>query len=269
MKTFSKYIRKGDTALVTGASSGMGLEYATQLAQSGCNLVIVSNEEEKLNDTAVRLQEEYGVKVTSRYQDLAKADAAQEVFDFCQDNGIQVDILINNAGIFFFKELTEEIHPKANAMLRLHIYTPTQLCILFGNEMKKRGYGYILTISSVTAQLPMPGITIYSATKAYLKSFMKSLYYEMKPYGVNTTVICPGAVNTPLYKINPKFDKLMNFGTKIHVVYTPQLLVRKALKAMFHKRRSKTPGAINVLWTPIINSIPKRIVVKLWKKYRS
>ena len=269
MRTFSKYILNNETALVTGASSGMGLEYATQLAQSGCNLVIVSNEEEKLKNIADKLQNEYSVKVTWKYQDLSKADAAQEVFDFCQSNNIQIDILINNAGIFFFKELTEENHGRANTMLRLHIYTPTQLSILFGNEMKKRGHGYILTMSSITEKLPMPGITIYSASKAYLKSFMKSLYYEMKPYGVHTTVICPGAVNTPLYKLNPKFDKMMEIGTKLHLVYTPQLLVRKALKAMFHERRSKTPGAINVLWSPIINSIPKRIVSKLWLKYRS
>ncbi len=96
MKTFNKYIRKDSTALITGASSGMGLEYADQLAKSGCNLLIVSNEEEKLKAVAERLQNEYHVKVTYKYQDLAKQEAANELFDFCQQNSIQVDILINN-----------------------------------------------------------------------------------------------------------------------------------------------------------------------------
>jgi len=268
MKTFNKYIRKDSTALITGASSGMGLEYARQLAQSGCNLLIVSNEEEKLKDVAKQLQEEYKVNVTAKYQDLSKTDAANDLYDFCKTNGIQIDILINNAGIFFFKELDNTTLDRANTMLRLHIYTPTQLCTLFGDEMKKRGYGYILTISSVTAHLPAPGLTMYAATKAYLKSFMKSLYFEMKPYGVHTTVICPGAVDTPLYNISPKYNGLMRFAVKTRIVYTPQLLVNKALKAMFRKRRSKTPGLINVIWPPMVNAIPKRIVNKLWIKFR-
>jgi len=268
MKTFNKYIRKDSMALVTGASSGMGLEYALQLAKSGCNLLIVSNEEEKLNEVAKKLQDEYHVKVTARYQDLAKPEAANELFEFCQQNGMQIDILINNAGIFFFKELDETTLGKANTMLRLHIYTPTQLCTLFGGEMKKRRHGYILTISSVTAHLPMPGITMYSSTKAYLKSFMKSLYFEMKPYGVHTTVVCPGAVDTTLYNISPKYNGLMRFAVKIRVVYTPQILVNKALKAMFRKRRCKTPGFINLIWPPIVEAIPKGIVSKLWLKIR-
>lgn len=267
MKTFNKYIRKDSTALITGASSGMGLEYAKQLAQSGCNLLIVSNEEEKLNEVAENLQNEYKVKVTAKYQDLAQQDAAKELFDFCQQNNIQIDILINNAGIFFFKELNNESIGKASAMLMLHVYTPTRLCSMFGDEMKKRGYGYILTVSSVTAHIQVPGLTMYAATKSYLKSFMKSLWYEMRPYGVHTTVVCPGAVDTPLYNISPKYNKLMRVAVKIRVVYPPQLLVNKALKAMFRKRRCKTPGFINLIWPPLVNAIPRCIVNKIWKKY--
>lgn len=269
MKTFNKYIRKNETALITGASSGIGLEYATQLAKSGCNLVIVSNEEEKLKSVAANLSQTYNINVVPRYQDLSTINAAQEVFDFCQSQNLQIDILINNAGIFFFKELNETTSDRANMMLRLHIYTPTQLCTLFGSEMKKRGYGYILTMSSMAALLPLPGITVYSATKAYLKSFMKSLYYEMRPYGVHTTVICPGAVNTPLYGLSSRFDDAMKVAVKVRFVYSPQLLVNKALKAMFRKRRCKTPGALNAIWPPLVNSLPKRLVNKLWVKYRS
>ncbi|MCF0207638.1 MAG: SDR family NAD(P)-dependent oxidoreductase [Bacteroidales bacterium] len=269
MKTFKKYIRDNETALVTGASSGMGLEYAKQLAQSGCNLLIVSNEEEKLKTVAEQIRNDYKVNVVWKYQDLSLPTAAQEVFDFCKDKNIQIDILINNAGIFFFKELNDSTLAKANTMLQLHVYTPTQLCTLFGGEMKKRGRGYILTMSSMAALLPMPGITIYAATKAYLKSFMKSLYYEMRPYGVHTTVICPGAVNTPLYNLSSRFDGAMRVAVKVRFVYSPQLLVHKALRAMFHKRRSKTPGPLNLIWPPIVNAIPKFIVNKLWVKYRS
>ena len=267
MKTFNKYIRKDSTALITGASSGMGLEYADQLAKSGCNLLIVSNEEEKLKAVAERLQNEYHVKVTYKYQDLAKQEAANELFDFCHQNSIQIDILINNAGIFFFKELNSTTIEKASAMLMLHVYTPTRLCSMFGDEMKKRGYGYILTVSSVTSVMAVPGLTMYAATKAYLKSFMKSLHLEMRHYGVHTTVVCPGAVDTPLYNISPKYEGLMRFGVKIRVVYPPKLLVNKALKAMFRKRRCKTPGFVNLLWPPLVNAIPRGIVSRIWKKF--
>lgn len=269
MRTFSKYIRPNSTALITGASSGMGLQYATQLAKSGCNLVIVSNQEEQLIEVANNLHNEYNVKVVYKYQDLAKPEAAKEVFDFCQENDIQIDILINNAGMFFFKELTNETLGKANTMLKLHIYTPTQLCTYFGEEMKKRGYGYILNMSSATTHIPMPGVTIYSATKSYLKSFTKSLYYEMLPYGVHVTAICPGAVDTPLYNISPKYNGLMRFAVKIRVVYSPELLVNKALRALFHNRRSKTPGFINLIWPPLVDMLPKHLVDKIWRKIRS
>ena len=148
----------------------------------------------------------------------------------------------------------------------LHVYTPTRLCSMFGDEMKKRRYGYILTISSVTATMTIPGLTMYAATKAYLKSFMKSINLEMRQYNVHTTVVCPGAVDTPLYNINPKYNGLMRFGVKVRAVYPPQLLVNKALKAMFRKRRCKTPGFINLLWPPLVNAIPKGIVHKIWLK---
>ena len=89
----------------------------------------------------------------------------------------------------------------------------------------------------------------------------------MRHYGVHTTVVCPGAVDTPLYNISPRFSGLMKFGVKIRVVYTPKLLVNKALKAMFRKRRCKTPGFINLLWPPLVNAIPRGIVNKIWQKF--
>lgn len=150
-------------------------------------------------------------------------------------------------------------------MLNLHILTPTRLCILFGEEMKRRGHGYILNMSSMAAKLPMPGITLYSATKAYLKSFSKSLYFEMRPYGVGVTTVCPGAIATPLYNLN---EKLMKFAVRIGVIGTPQWLVRRALRRMFRKRRVVRPGFMNYWLPPIINSLPKWLVNRIWLKLR-
>ena len=167
-------------ALITGGSSGMGLEYARQLAEIGCNLLLVSNQKEELEKVSEDLKRNSTLQVVPHYQDLATESAAEELFGFCQAVGLQIDFLINNAGMFFFEELTTENESKALTMMRLHVYTPTKLCVLFGEEMKKRGYGYLINMSSMAAKLPCPGITVYSATKAYLKSFGKSLYFEMR-----------------------------------------------------------------------------------------
>ena len=252
-------------ALVTGGSSGMGMEFARQLAEIGCNLLLVSNQKEELDKAASDLKHETGIQVIAHYQDLATETATEELFAFCQTKNLQIDILINNAGMFFFEELTTENEAKALTMMRLHTFTPTRLCILFGEAMKKRGFGYIINMSSMAAQLPCPGIAMYSATKAYLKSFGKSLYFEMRPYGVGVTTVCPAAIATPLYKLKPSLLKL---GVNIGLIGTPQWLVRKALNGMLRKRRAVRPGFMNVYLPPLIALLPKKLVDVIWQKYK-
>ena len=250
-------------ALITGGSSGMGLEYSRQLAAAGCNLLIVSIEEEKLKTLEKELHEEFGVSVRTRWSDLSAFDAAEELFGWCQSEGLEVDILINNAGIFFFKELSEEMRPRMEIMMRLHNYTPARLCVLFGNEMKKRGCGYILNVSSVAAHLPMPGITTYAATKAFLKSFSKSLYFEMKPYGVRVCPVCPGAVATPLYKLKPS---LMKLGVNLGVIKKPSTIVHRALRGLYRGRRVVNPSLMSYYLPPLIGILPKSLVSAIWKR---
>ena len=255
----------GGWALVTGGSSGMGLEYARQLAAKGYDLLLVSNQEDALQIVANELSEQYAIKVITRFQDLAAENAADELFAFCQEQGLEVEVLINNAGMFFFEELSSDNEAKALTMMRLHILTPTRLCILFGEAMKNRGNGYILNMSSMAAKLPCPGIAVYSATKAYLKSFGKSLYFEMRPYGVGVTTVCPAAIATPLYKLKPSLLKL---GVNIGLIGTPRWLVRRALRGMFHHRRVVKPGLMNYYLPPLIAILPKWLVARLWKKFK-
>ena len=264
LKRFEEGHGHRPTALITGGSSGMGLEYARQLVEMGCNLLLVSNQQEELEQVAKDLKTDE-IQVIPHYQDLATETAAEELFAFCQAESLQIDILINNAGMFFFEELTPDNEAKALTMMRLHIFTPTRLCVLFGEVMKRRGYGYLINMSSMAAKLPCPGITIYSATKAYLKSFGKSLYFEMIPYGVGVTTVCPAAIATPLYKLKPN---LLNFGVKIGVIGTPQWLVRKALKGMMCKKRVVRPGFMNLYLPPLIALLPHRLVAKLWQKFK-
>lgn len=252
-------------ALITGASSGMGLEYARQLAARGHDLLVVSNQEEQLLEVTAGLVEDYSVNVIPHYQDLATDDAAEKLVEFCEGEGLEVDTLVCNAGMFFFKELHPGDKGRVEAMMRLHMTTPTKLCLLLGEKMKERGEGHILLMSSMAAKLPMPGITVYSATKAYLKSFGRSLYFEMRPYGVGVTTVCPAAIATPLYHLS---QNLLDFGVRIGVIWTAERLVRRALRAMEHNRRSIRPGFMNIYLPPMIAAIPKCIVDRLWKRFK-
>lgn len=251
--------------LITGGSSGMGFQYALLFAKAECPMLIVSNRENELEESASQLRREYNAQVLTRFQDLATDNASQELFDYCKASGLQIDILINNAGIFFWAQATTVNMPRFDTMIRLHVLTNTNNTILFGNDMKERGYGYILNISSMASTFPLPGITAYAATKAYLKSFSRSMYFELRPFGVSVTTVCPAAVATPLYRLSPK---LMNIGVKCKVINTPQWLVKKAVTGMFRKRRTMKPGFQNYYLPPIVSALPKWSVNKLWKKYK-
>lgn len=244
----------------------MGLEFARQLAGRGYSLMIVSNREEELNSVQKSLSQEFPVDVTARYQDLAEPDAADRLFDWCtRDLGILPDIVVNNAGMFFFKELGTADLGRVQAMMNLHMTTVTRICLLFGEAMKERGSGRLLIVSSMAARIPAPGITVYSATKAYLRSFGRSLSYELKPYGVTVTTVCPAAIATPLYRLD---DKKLRLGVRVGLIRTPQWLVRRALKAMFRGRRMISPAFMNVYLPLLIALLPGPLVAFLWKRLK-
>lgn len=254
------------TALVTGGSSGMGLIYAKHLADAGLDVVLVSNREQELAEAAASLSAAFPeVRIVPRFQDLSTPDAAEVLHAWCAEQGIVVDVLINNAGMFFFKELEAEDVGRVGKMMNLHNLTVVKNSILFGDDMRKRGYGYILNVSSMAAKLPVPGITAYSATKAFLKCFGKSFSFEMRPYGVGVTTVCPAAIATPLYGLR---EDLLRLGVRIGVIHTPEWLVKKALRGMVRKRRVLRPGLMN-LWLPTaIALLPAKAESSLWKRLK-
>lgn len=253
-------------AAITGGSSGMGLEYARLLAGCGADLLLVSNQQEQLVQVSSDLVEEFGVNVHSLFLDLSLAGSADSLMDWLDAQGLEPDIFISNAGMFFFHELDRKtLDGRASAMMNLHMIVPARLITLMGLRMKERGIGYILIVSSMTARIPMPGITVYSATKAFLRSFGCSFHYEMKEYGIGVTTVCPAAVATPLYRMKPS---LMKLGTATGFIRPPQWLVRRALKGMFRRRMLLRPAPMN-FWLPaLIAILPHRLVSKIWRRIR-
>ncbi len=240
-------------ALITGASSGIGYQYARILAAQKIKLLIVSNEEQAIHQQAAALEQEFGIEVRSLYLDLSLVDAADRLMDYCRQEKLQIDILINNAGIFYFGEQLDQPVQRTRQMLQLHVVTPTLLCRLFGAEMKRRGYGYILNMSSLSAWSPYPGIALYASTKRYLKNFSRAFRSEVLPYGVSVTWLCPGAVATDLYHLNHRLQRL---AIRLGVMMRPEKLARRGIRALFHKRGQVIPGFINWLFIPWVVMLP-------------
>ncbi|MBO4250090.1 MAG: SDR family NAD(P)-dependent oxidoreductase [Paludibacteraceae bacterium] len=253
-------------ALVTGASSGIGLQYATQLARDyTCDLLLVSNQEKELNEVATDLAAQYGVKTVAHYADLSLPDAAENLYTWSKEQGLEIDILINNAGIFFFNEYCKTDIKRIELMLQLHVMTVAKMTRLFAEDMCARRRGYILNMSSMSAWMAMPGIQTYNATKAFIYNFSKSLWYELKPYNVHITVMAPGAVDTGLFGLAPNLRKL---AVALTVSIPPEKLVKRALKKLFKGKQADTPGFINWLSTPLLKHTPDWMLFLAQKKLK-
>ena len=251
-------------ALVTGASSGIGLQYATQLARDyHCDLLLVSNQEKELNEVAADLAAAYKVKTVAHYADLSLNDAAENLHDWCVKEGYEVDVLINNAGVFFFNEYCKTDIKRIELMLQLHVMTVAKMTRLFAADMCARERGYILNMSSMSAWMAMPGIQTYNASKAFIYNFSKSLWYELKPHNVHITVMAPGAVDTGLFGLAPNLRKL---AVRLTVSIPPEKLVKRALKKLFKGKKADTPGFINWLSTPFLKHTPDWVLMLAQKK---
>ena len=266
--------------LVTGASSGIGLQYATALARDyHCDLLLVSNQQKELDEVAADLAKTYGVKTVAHFADLSLSDAAENLHAWVKENGYVVDILINNAGVFFFNPYCETNMRRIELMLQLHVITVAKLTRLFAEDMMqrelteeeartricrhKRMRGYILNMSSMSAWMAMPGIQTYNASKAFIYNFSKSLWYEFRPKNVGITVMAPGAVDTGLFGLAPRLRKL---AVNLTVSIPPEKLVKRALKKMFRNKKADTPGVINWLSTPLLVHTPDWLLFFAQKK---
>ena len=221
----------------------------------------------------------YGVKTNAHFADLSLPDAAEQLHDWCKAEGYVIDILINNAGVFFFNQYCNTSMKRIELMLQLHIMTVAKMTRLFAEDMlqreltpeeahtricrRKRMRGYILNMSSMSAWMAMPGIQTYNASKAFIYNFSKSLWYELYPQNVGITVMAPGAVDTALFGLAPKLRKL---AVNLTVSIPPEKLVKRALRKMFRGKKADTPGVINWLCTPLLKHTPDWVLFLAQKK---
>ena len=252
-------------AVVTGASSGIGLALSRELAGCGYPLLMVSNEQEKIVQAALEIHAEFKVRAISLFMDLAQRDSAQKLFDFCEENDIRTEVLVNNAGIFFFRNVIDTRPDRIETVINLHNVTPVMLSRLFADQMIQEGRkGYILNMASIAAQMMMPGIALYSSTKSFLRCFSRAMRNETYGRGVSITTICPGAVATGLYGLASRYMKL---GIRLGIILPPERLAQKAIKKMFKKKAEYMPGgAINYIFIFLVKALPEVLVRYLKKK---
>lgn len=228
----------GDFALITGASSGIGMEFAEQLAQNSLNLVLVARREHLLNQLAEKLKKQYGIKVISIALDLTKDEAMEVLISETKD--IKIGLLIPNAGAEVHGDFVDNDFTAELSVAKLNVLIPMQLAHVFGKKMAKRKKGGIIFVSSTFGHQAVPYFANYAATKAYILTIGQALNYELKQSGVDVTVLSPGLTKTEM--VNGMRD--MDFGKMPMVEMKVTPVVKKALNALGRKQ-TVIPGARN------------------------
>lgn len=242
-------------ALVTGAGSGIGRCYALRLAALGYNLLLAGNRREPLE--AVKgeiLAARADTDVRTVEIDLARVEAAAELWEAVRREGVAIDVLINNAGMFSFLDILQTPAERIERIVLLHDLTNTQLCRLAAADMVNRGCrGYILNMSSYSLWMPFPGLALYSASKAYLRSFSVAFAKEVAEHGICVTAVCPAGVATDLYGLTPRWQRI---GKRLGVLITPDSCARRGLNALWRGRRCIVPDWWNRVWIPLCKVLP-------------
>ncbi len=252
---------RGKLAVVTGASSGIGLCFCRELARLGCSLLMVSNQEAELQRYSAEIAQEAGVPTYALNLDLTESGAGAKMLEYLDNHKLKADYLINNAGIFSFQPVIDTPERKIDCFLKLHVAAVTEISRLFAMRFKEQGSGRILNMSSMSCWMPMPGIALYSATKAYIRVFSRALHYEMKDYGVTVTVACPGGIATDLFGLP---ENLKRLAVNIGALDTPESFARKAIKRMLKGRKQYINGMLNRISIVAVSLLPTsvRMLVK-------
>ena len=252
---------KGKLAVVTGASGGIGLEFCKTLARRGADLLMISIDDEPLHAAALSIKEEFGVATYPLTLNLCDPDAADRIFAYMENFRLTPYILINNAGIFSFRPVTETKESTVATFIDLHVRAATMLSIRFANFFRSQTDGYILNMSSMSCWMPMPGIAMYSSTKAYIRVFTRALHYEMRDYGVKVMVACPGGIATDLFGLP---DNLKRLALRLGAIARPDKFARKAIDRLLRGRKQYINGFTNRLAILFIGILPtsQRMQVK-------
>jgi short-subunit dehydrogenase len=231
---------RGAWALVTGASSGLGVEFARALAARGTNLVLTARREAPMQDLAAALRNQHGIDVRVFPCDLALAGSTSRLLEQISAQGLEPDILINNAGFGLHGRFLEQDAARLADMLQVDVVAPTELALALGRQMHSRGGGGILMVASLAAYSPTPLYAAYGAAKAYLLSLGEALHVELAP-SVKVSVLSPGLMDTGFLQVSGQqaTPAMRRYLTE------PRGAVMAGLNALLNDRASTIPGRLN------------------------
>jgi short-subunit dehydrogenase len=252
-----------NTALITGASNGIGLELAKVHASKGGDLVLVARNKSKLDELKTTLENQFKVKVYVIGKDLSLNESAQEVYDETCKQNIQIDYLINNAGFGDYGMFVETDWQKTSQMIQLNITTLTQFTKLYLQDMVKRRSGKIMNVASTAAFQSGPLMAVYFATKAYVLSFSEAIDNEIKDKGVTITALCPGATESGFQEVAAMEESNLVKGRKLP---TSKEVAVFGYAAMMKGKTVAIHGLMNWILANSVRFTPRAIVVKLTRK---
>lgn len=224
------------TALITGASAGIGTELARIFASNGYDLIIAARREDRLNQLAAELSES---AVHCVPVDLAKSKGPQKLFDAVAEAGLTVDVLVNNAGVISTTPMLQTDRGSLTTLINLNVRSLTELTHLFGESMVARGYGRILNVASVASFQPVPGMAVYAASKAFVLSLTESLSEELRGTGVTVTALCPGPTKTEMA------DAFADMEYADLFLADPRAVAREGFDALKAGQVIRVPGLAN------------------------
>jgi hypothetical protein len=257
---------KGQTALVTGASGGIGLDLARLLAEDGFGLVLVARSAQKLRDLCLELGQKHDVTARALPADLADPKASEAIWAALQKDQVELDILVNNAGYGVFGRFASETDTRLELeMIQVNVTALTHLTKLVLPGMLKRGRGRIMNVASTAAFLPGPLMAVYYATKAYVLSISEALANELEGTGVTVTVLCPGPTTTGFQKAaNMQDSGLMKSPLKMDSL----TVARAGYAGMLDGAVLVVPGIQNKIMTQSVRVTPRALVRKLVRLYQ-
>lgn len=251
------------TALITGASSGIGLAFAKSIAADKIDLVLVARNEIKLNELASELKKEYGISVKVITADLSKMNELQNIYNTCKAEKIKIDFLINNAGVGDFGFFIERNWDMQEQMIDLNIKSLTKMCKLFIPDMVARKAGKILNVASTAAFQPGPLMAVYYATKSYVLFFSEALHNELQDTGVSVTCLCPGPTESGFQKVAALEESKLVKGKKLPASKDVALF---GYHAMMKNKMTVIHGLKNRLLATSIRFAPRKIVLWMVRK---
>ncbi len=258
-------MNKNQTALITGASSGIGLEFARLLASEGYNLVMVARDETQLLETKRKLEEAFDIDIRVITKDLSKHEIATEICNELEKEHIQIDVLINNAGVGLFGDFADTDWNRESDILQLNVVTLTHLTKLLIPQMIKRKHGHVLNVASTASFRPGPLMSVYCATKAYVLSLSQAIAKEVAGTGVSVTALCPGPTDT-LFNETAGVQKAPLPGSQ--KIASPREVAEFGYRAMLRGNSVAIHGLKNRATVLIGKFLPRQVITNLVYKKR-